>query len=97
MSTIEFASPRHIAEGVGHRLKECRLARNWSRETLAERSGVTASTIKRLENEGTGQLMELVKLAITLGAAEEFAGLFPPVVPQTLVEMMAPERKRGRL
>lgn len=96
MGALDYASPRHITEGIGLRLKERRLARNWSRETLAARSGVAASAIKRLENEGTGQLMELVKLAITLGSADEFATLFPPAEPKTLAEMMAPERKRGR-
>lgn len=53
-----------------------RLAKGWTREELAERSGIAVSTLKLLEAKGQGSFQRLVRVAVTLGADGELRGLF---------------------
>lgn len=96
MSTFIFSSPGHIASQLAARLRARRLAENWSRGTLAERAGVSESTIKRFETTGAIQLVDLVQLALALDAAAEFGGLFPERPVLSLDQLTAAPRQRGR-
>ena len=62
----------HFGEKVKTRRKYLRL----SRSELAKKSGVSKSTIERLETKGIGTLKVLIKLAITLDSLETFETLF---------------------
>jgi transcriptional regulator with XRE-family HTH domain len=61
---------------VGLRLKRHRLAKGWTREELAERSGVAISTLKLLETKGSGSFQRLIRVAVALGLDGEFRNLF---------------------
>ena len=50
---------------------------NRSQANLAECSGVCYGTLKNFERTGTISLISLLKLAMALGALEEFSTLFP--------------------
>jgi ribosome-binding protein aMBF1 (putative translation factor) len=49
-----------IAQEIGHRVRVARLARGWSLEALAYRSGVSWSTVQRTE-KGRAQSMTTVE------------------------------------
>lgn len=57
-------------------MRDKRLHRNWSQETLARRAGVSHGTLKRFEQTGHIALASLLKLALALNALEELETLF---------------------
>lgn len=88
-------------QDLAHRLRVARLAQNLSQAGLAKRSGVSLASLKRFETTGQISLESLLRLALVLGALQDFDSLF--VVAQrprvTLDEIMAEStsRKRGRV
>ena len=85
-----------MIDQLAARCKARRLAENWSRKTLSERSGVSESIIKRFETSGSIKLEDIVQLAVALNAAAEFGGLFPEKAVTNLNELPTHTRKRGR-
>jgi transcriptional regulator with XRE-family HTH domain len=69
-------NPVVLAHETGQRLMRLRLAKGWTREELAERSGIAVSTLKLLESKGQGSFQRLVRVVVTLGADGELRGLF---------------------
>jgi transcriptional regulator with XRE-family HTH domain len=78
------------------RAKARRLAENLTRETLAERSGVNASTLKRFESTGNASIESIIRIAFALGCLNGFDGLFPEKPILTNHDLESVERKRGR-
>ena len=74
--TLSQRNPVALAHEVGQRLMRLRLAKGWTREELAERSGIAVSTLKLLESKGQGSFQRLVRVAVMLGADGELRGLF---------------------
>ena len=93
---LNFLLPDDLARQVGERAKARRLAANLTRETLSERSGVPASTIRKFEVTGIIRFVGLLQLADALDCLDDFSKLFPPKVAVTIDEFVAPTRKRGR-
>lgn len=56
------------------RVRELRVAKGWTQEQLAERSGVNQGTISKIENEKTGgiEFDNLERLAVALGVNAAF-------------------------
>ena len=69
-------NPVAIARDIGQRLKQLRLAKGWTREELAERSGIAVSTLKLLETTGNGSFQRLIRIAVALDVDGELRGLF---------------------
>ncbi len=69
-------NPVVLAREIGQRLMRLRLAKGWTRDELAERSGIALSTLKLLESKGQGSFQRLVRVAVTLGVDGELRGLF---------------------
>jgi len=94
---VKLLSNQEICSVIAHRFRRRRLDyHNWPRHVLAERSGVTESTIKRFENRGQITLENLVKLACAMNAADEFQGLFPLPDVSSLKEVKQRQHKRQR-
>lgn len=89
-------SPDDILREIGGRARDLRLSMNLSRATLAEKAGISAATIKRLEDTGVISLPNLVLLAVALDATEHFSALFERPAPVTLKQLQTPKRMRGR-
>lgn len=89
-------SPGELAQQIGENARALRLAQNLSRKTLAERSGVSESTIKRFETTGQISLDALVLLASALGVAHQLRELFTQAQPASLNELKQTGRQRGR-
>ena len=98
---LTLLTPSEAGKALADRAKTLRLLKGWKRETLAERAGVSAASLKRFENTGKASLELVLKVAQALGCLDEFKELFRPPPAQTLAELekraARRTRKRGRL
>ena len=85
-----------MATALAARVRALRLARAWSRATLAEKAGVSEGTIKVFERSGQITLSRLLLLARALDALPAFEGLFLPPAARTLDELEARHKPRQR-
>lgn len=99
MDKIKALSQRNpvvIAREIGQRLKRLRLAKGWTQEELAERSGVAVSTLKLLETSGSGSFQRLILIAVALGVDGELRGLFSNINTMESIEAVKrSERQRA--
>lgn len=89
-------SPPAILQALGRRLNARRIAADLSQETLAKRAAVSRDTVLRIERGDNIGVEPLIRIAIALDAADEFAALFPKRDTRTLDEILAAERPRRR-
>jgi transcriptional regulator with XRE-family HTH domain len=93
--------PPDVGRLLAERVKTLRLLRGWKRATLAERSGVSAASLKRFETTGQISLESLLKLGHALGRLPEFSELLRPPAAQSIAELEGrysrPLPRRGRL
>lgn len=88
-------SPGEMARAVGENARALRLSKNLSRKTLALKSGVSESSIKRFETTGAITLEALILLATALGDLDEIPKLFKPSQPESLEALKNADRRRG--
>jgi transcriptional regulator with XRE-family HTH domain len=89
-------NPVAITRQIGQRLRGIRLAKGWTQQELAERSGLALSTLKLLENKGWGSFQRLVRVAVTLGIDGELRDLFAkPSVMESIAAVKRSERQRA--
>jgi transcriptional regulator with XRE-family HTH domain len=97
MLSIKLMTPKQVQALIAARARTRRLSLNLSREALAMRSGVSASTLKRFETSGEISLHSLLQIAIVLDAIPEFNSLFLQKAPTPLHFKKLPQpRQRGR-
>jgi len=95
--TFQMRNPGHLLRQIGRRLRDHRKARGWTQAELAERAGVSLSTLKLLEREGTGSLQRLAKVAVILDLDGGLRDLFDEVPAYaSLEEVEATHRKKNR-
>ena len=96
--TFNFRNPNHLIREIGHRLCDHRKARGWTQAELAERAGVSLSTLKLLEREGKGSMQRLAKVAVILGLEDGLRHLFGEAPTYaSLAEVEASHRPSKRL
>ncbi len=97
ITTFQARNPTRLIRTIGQRIRDHRKARGWTQAELAERAGVSLSTLKLLEREGKGSLQRLAKVAVILDLDEGLHQLFH-VTPTyaTLDEVQATHRKAQR-
>lgn len=88
-------SPAELAREVGENARTLRLSKNLSRKSLAQKSGVSESTIKRFETSGAITLEALILLATALGGLDEIPNLFKPAHPESIESLRNTQRMRG--
>jgi len=98
---LSLQTPAESGKSMAERAKALRLLKSLTRETLAQRAGITAASLKRFETTGAASLDLVLRLAFALGRLDDFTGAFQPPEAATLAELKArydrPLRKRGRL
>jgi len=98
---LTLIGPAEMARALAGRAKALRLLKGWTQNTLAERAGVTASSLRRFEATGKASLELVLKVAHVLARLEEFDQLFQPPPAQSIEELeqrtTRPQRKRGRI
>ncbi|MDP6635304.1 MAG: helix-turn-helix transcriptional regulator [Phycisphaerae bacterium] len=86
---------------LADRAKALRLGKGWTRETLASRAGVSASSLKRFETSGKASLELVLKVAGALARLDEFGKLLQPPPARSIAELehraAKPSPKRGRI
>ena len=89
-----------MGSALASRVKDLRLRKNWTQETLAERSGVSLASYKRFEATGKASFELVLKVAQALSRLQEFDTLLLPPAAESIEELeklIAPQtRKRGR-
>lgn len=102
ITAFKKRNPVSLVKEIGGRIREHRLARGWTQEELAERSGVSLSTLKLLEREGKGSMQRLAKIAVVLNLDGELRGLFAERVRYESMDELenskrqrAPRRRKG--
>ena len=95
MLPLELMSAPQVAEHVAQKVRRSRLRRAWTQEELAERSGMSVSSLRRFERTGQISFLSLVRIAVALEAVDGIHGLFPDD-PASLDEILDAPRQRGR-
>lgn len=94
---MEGLSEEAIVDLIGERLSKARLRRNWSQGRLAEESGVSVPTIKRMEAGKSSQLTNFVRVLMALDLATGFDALLPEprISPLEALRLEGETRKRA--
>ena len=74
---------------LANRFKSLRLTAGFKRSTIAKRSGVTESSLKRFEETGEISLKNLLLLSHAVDRLQEFGGLFQTLDARSLAELKA--------
>jgi transcriptional regulator with XRE-family HTH domain len=82
---------------VGERARARRIYARFSQAELARRSGVSRDTVVRMERGDNVGTEALVRIAITLDATAEVAGLFPASDARSLDDILAEQRRPQRV
>lgn len=93
ISAFTQRNPVALARDVGFRLRGIRLAAGWTREELAERSGVAVSTLKLIESKGQGSFQRIIRVAVALGVDGEIRALFASPPPAISIDAL---KRAGR-
>jgi len=97
---LSLLNPAEMGLSLALRIKTLRLMKNWTREYLAIRAGVSVSSLRRFETSGMASLELVMKLAFAFSRLEEFSTLFLPPQAQSIAELESSAnsklRKRGR-
>ncbi|MCF6248161.1 MAG: helix-turn-helix domain-containing protein [Desulfobacula sp.] len=97
---FSFNTPKETAKDLSRKLKDLRLLKKWKRSTLARRSGVTESSLRRFEQTGQVSLNNFLKLLHALGRLDETENLLKLPTVQSLEELKIMEleiSKRGSI
>lgn len=96
ITSFNQRNPVVITRQIGQRLRGFRLAKGWTQQELAERSGIALSTLKLLENKGWGSFQRLVRVAVILGIDGELRELFAkPAAMESIAAVKRAERQRA--
>jgi len=99
MISISITTSQEMQQKIAQKVRAKRLALDLSQLSLAEKSGVSYGVLKKFERTGQISLESLLKLALALGAMDDFNTLFPdkPELALSLDELIEDNaRKRGR-
>jgi transcriptional regulator with XRE-family HTH domain len=72
---LRLQQPYELLETLSKRFKERRLIKKISQKDLAKKSGVGISIIRKLEQNGNIQLLDLIKLLDAINEIEEIHNL----------------------
>ena len=75
LDNIYILTDIELCNGIGVKMKTVRLKQNMSQEELADKSGVSISTIKRMEDGDVKTLESLIRILRKLGKLDIFIPL----------------------
>ena len=96
LMTIYGMSDQAILEEIGARLKKRRLDRNLTQQEVADRAGLTRTTIGEFERGASSSMLTLIRILRVLGALEELESFLPDTGPSPLQLAKLQGRQRQR-
>jgi transcriptional regulator with XRE-family HTH domain len=96
MLPLELLTAPQLAQAIAARARRRRLDRNLTQQDLAERAGMSLSSLRRFERTGEIAFLSLVRIAVALDAVEGLTALFPEEVRSLEDVLEPPRRQRGR-
>ena len=91
--------PKELLVVLAERVRQHRLARQWSREELAEKAGINFYTLKHFELTGQISLERLLKIFHVFDVLDEMGRLLKPRARVDVTDWQVsekPSRQRGR-
>lgn len=76
IEAFNLRNPDALIQAIGQRMRRQRLAMGLTQQELAERAGISLSTLKLMEQQGKGSLQRLAKVAVVLGLDGDLRQLF---------------------
>ncbi len=97
MNIEATTTDKAILEIIGRRIAENRLARNVNQNDIAGQAGVSKSTVVRLEDGRSTQLVNLIRILRALDFLTNLEALIPqvPVNPVDLIKLQGKKRRRA--
>ncbi len=92
-SKFQLNTPLEVARTLAGRVKTLRLQKKWKRATLAARSGVSESSLRRFEQTGKVSLENFLKLLSALGRLDEMNAPLQPPAARSIKELVNKEQK----
>ncbi len=102
MSLLNINTPSESIQIIGRNIRDQRLSRNWTQMTLAEKSGVPISTLRKFEQTGKISLESFIKICFCLDILDELLNTTEPKeqeftsMDQVLNDTAPKRRKRGK-
>lgn len=81
---------------IAGRARALRILRNMQQKELSQRSGVPLATLRKFEQKGQISLAALTRIAMALGALQDFDKLFEERQTLSISEMESRESSRQR-
>ena len=98
---LTLLQPGQMCMRLADRVRTLRLGKDWTRDTLALRAGVSSASLRRFETTGKASFELVLKVACALGRLDEFGKLFSPPPARSIEELerraAKPGPKRGRI
>jgi DNA-binding XRE family transcriptional regulator len=93
---FNFSSADEISLVLGQRLKHLRIQKEIAQADMAQRMGVSRSTLNTLENTGKGSVTTWIKWVQCLGQEAQLQPLFKPVIASIadMAKQQKPVRQR---
>ncbi len=90
---FELKTTGEIALALAGRIKELRLQKKWKRSTLAKRSGVSESSLRRFEQTAKISLENFLKLISALDRLDEMDKILHPPAVKSIDDLEKRKRK----
>lgn len=75
MLNFNLATPAEISRELGARVRHHRLTRNLRQRDLAERAGISVTSLRNIEREGPATLDAFIRVVMALGMSEQLSHL----------------------
>lgn len=82
-----FSEEAVLAE-FGKRIANYRLNNNWTQAELANKAGVSKSTVEHIEKGQSTQLLNMAKILHALGFLDQFLNIIPELGPSPMELLM---------
>lgn len=87
---------KNILKNFGVKIKHCRISMNITQAELAERCGISLSTLTRIENGDDSKWSNIIKILIEFDLADNIDVLIPkPTLDYKAIFEEKPKRKRA--
>ena len=95
---MSLITQRRAQKRIAQNMRDLRLGRELTQKGLAERSGVSLSSLRKFEQKGSISLESFLKLALTLGFMDKLITVTEPVESNfsSIDDVLAKDDKRPK-